>query len=67
MKVYRDSAEIASSFVSTALTLHTDRLGVYTGTNYNNGQITETVLFNSDKSALRTQIETDINTYYSIY
>lgn len=37
------------------------------GSLYHNGGISELILFNTDESANRTAIESDINTHYSIY
>lgn len=42
-------------------------LGVQSGLTYLNGFIQEFIAFNTDESANRTAIESDINTYYSIY
>jgi hypothetical protein len=42
-------------------------LGAQSGTSFLNGHIQEFIAFNTDESANRTAIETNINTYYGIY
>jgi len=39
----------------------------FNGTNHYSGYIHEIILYGSDKSSDRTGIETNINTYYSVY
>jgi len=43
------------------------RIGAQIATNFFAGIVQELVLYSSDQSSNRTGIETDINTYYSIY
>lgn len=56
------TATYTGSYVSTRLTI-----GNASGGAYLNGGIGEIIIFSSDESANRTAIESDINTYYSIY
>jgi hypothetical protein len=52
-----------SSFASDGLRLGAQAFGV----TFLNGTIQELILYNTNESANRTAIETDINTYYAIY
>jgi hypothetical protein len=52
----------AGTWASSAL-----ELGAQGSSTYLNGKIQEVIVFNSDESSNRTAIESDINTYYSIY
>ena len=66
---YKNSNLISTSFVSSGLGSSVNSLGSYgTSTNYTiNGQLQEAIFWNTDQSANRTGIETNINTEYTIY
>ena len=62
----KDGATLTSSYQSSTTT-YFRRIGQANGLWYYAGNISEMVLYPSDKSSDRTGIEGDINTYYSIY
>lgn len=75
--LYLDGAQVASDAVAgnvdfTSVTQH--KIGAITATGgqsigaaFLNGQINEIIVYNTDQSANRTGIETNINDHYSIY
>lgn len=69
VNLYYDSVADASNPLTSALdtTYDYDYFGRYYTTQSLNAYFNEFILFESDQSANRTDIEDDINTYYSIY
>ena len=67
MAMYKNGGVIASSQVATAISLTINAIGIYSGPNYTFGNIQEVIFYNSEQSANRTGIESNINTYYTIY
>jgi hypothetical protein len=66
MSMFKNNNTIASSFTSLVLRTEINRIGRY-GLDYCHGHIQEIVFYNSNQSTNRTGIETNINTYYTIY
>ena len=68
MSMFKNGSTITSSAVSLSLTLSITAIGFY-----NNAslmaycKLQEIVFYNNDQSANRTGIESDINTFYTIY
>jgi hypothetical protein len=68
MAMYKNGGVIASSQVSTTIIMTINSLGQYFGgSSYNFANLQEIVFYNSEQSTNRTGIESNINTYYSIY
>ncbi len=68
MAMYKNGGVIASTQTSTAIIMTINSLGQYFGgSSYNFANLQEIVFYNSEQSANRTGIETNINTFYSIY
>ena len=67
--IYKNGVEIASNFVAFSLSTGINSIGRYANSNQNVAfcSIQETIYYNTDESANRTAIETDINDYYAIY
>ena len=66
MSMFKNNNTIASSFTSLVLRTEINRIGRYLS-DYCHGHIQEIVYYNSNQSTNRTGIETNINTYYTIY
>jgi hypothetical protein len=66
MSMFKNNNTIASSFNSLVLRTEINRIGRY-GFDSCHGHIQEIVFYNSNQSTNRTGIETNINTYYTIY
>jgi hypothetical protein len=66
MSMFKNNNTIASSFTSLVLRLEINRIGRYIS-DYCHGHIQEIVFYNSNQSTNRTGIESNINTFYSIY
>jgi len=66
-----DNGSLATSATSTFTSLASNnvmRFGMrYNNTAFFNGKLQEYVIYTSDQSTNRTAIETNINTFYSIY
>lgn len=67
MKMYKNTSLIASSFVNLSYAASIDSIGSYNGGNFHGGKYQEIVFYNSDQSSNRAGIESNINTFYSIY
>lgn len=67
LTLYRNGASVSglSGAVSGSTTYN--RIGVRNAVSFATGNISEAIYFNSDKSASRTGIESNINSYYTIY
>jgi hypothetical protein len=68
MSMFKNGSTITSSAVSLSLTLSITAIGFYNNASimaYCNLQ--EIVFYNNDQSTNRTGIESDINTFYTIY
>ncbi len=67
LTLYRNGASVSglSGAVSGSTTYN--RIAVRNAVSFATGNISEAIYFNSDKSASRTGIESNINTYYTIY
>jgi hypothetical protein len=68
MAMYKNGGVISSIQASTTIIMTINSLGQYFGgSSYNFANLQEIVFYNSEQSANRTGIETNINTFYSIY
>jgi len=69
MNIFRDGTADASNPLTSSLdnTYDYSYFGRYYNTQSFGGYFSEFILFESDQSSNRTDIESDINTYYSIY
>jgi hypothetical protein len=66
--IFRNSSSLALTNPTVGTTYTINRLGVRDeGAFFLNGTISETIIYTSNQSSNRTGIETNINTYYSIY
>ena len=67
LTLYRNGASVSglSGAVSGSTTYN--RIAVRNAVSFATGNISEAIYFNSDKSASRTGIESNINSYYTIY
>jgi hypothetical protein len=66
-EIYKNSNVVASTFVPFTLATAINAIGAYVGSNFAYCELQEIVFYNSDQSANRTAIETNINDYYAIY
>jgi hypothetical protein len=66
-EIYKNSNVIASSFVNFTLGTEINSIGSYLSGSFPLCELQEIVFYNSDQSANRTGIETNINSYYNIY
>ena len=66
ISMYKNGGVIASSATSATYTPSINNIGKYTSVSTNNA-LQEIVFYNSDQSSNRTGIESNINTFYSIY
>lgn len=66
MSMFKNSNTITSSPAVTVYSTLVDAIGGASG-NFANCNLQEAILYNSDQSANRTGIETNINTFYTIY
>ena len=67
MQMFKNSNTIASSQVSFTLNLTIKNIGQYVFNNWVNGRLQEIVFYNSNQVSNRTGIETNINSFYTIY
>ena len=68
-KLFKNNTEVSTSFVSFSLSTTITAIGRYINSAQQSSfcSIQETVYYNTDESANRVAIETDINNYYSIF
>jgi hypothetical protein len=68
-EIYKNSSIVASSFVTFTIPTLINAIGAYlSNTNFlAQCELQEIVFYNSDQSANRTAIETNINNYYNVY
>lgn len=66
-KMYNNNNEIASTFTSYSLNNIIRYLGNYANSFYTNSNFSEVIFYNSNQSSNRTGINSNINTFYSIY
>ena len=66
MSMFKNSNTITSSPAVTVYSTFMDAIGGASG-NFANCNLQEAILYNSDQSTNRTGIETNINTFYTIY
>ncbi len=66
MSMFKNSNTITSSPAVTVYSTLVDAIGGASG-NFSNSNLQEAILYNSDQSTNRTGIETNINTFYTIY
>ena len=67
MSMFKNGNTIASSQVSISLTMNIKTIGQYFFGDFTNGNLQEIVYYNLNQSSNRTGIESNINTFYSIY
>jgi hypothetical protein len=67
MQMFKNSNTITSSQVSFSLSLNIKNIGQYSGGNWINGNLQEIIFYNSNQVSNRTGIESNINSFYSIY
>lgn len=68
-RIYKNNVEIATTFTPFILNTGISEIGRYNNSNafLTFASLQETIYYNTDQSANRTAIETNINTYYGIY
>jgi len=66
MSIFKNGSAITSSSAGLVYSTLVDSIGGASG-NFSNSNLQEAVLYNSDQSANRTGIESNINTFYTIY
>ena len=66
MSIFKNGNTIASSALSASYTPSINNIGKYTSVSTNNA-LQEIVFYNSEQSSNRTGIESNINSFYSIY
>jgi hypothetical protein len=68
MSMFKNGNTISSSATNFSITMKANTIGVYSFTGNNcHGHLQEIIFYNSSQSSNRTGIESNINTYYSIY
>jgi len=68
MSMFKNGNTISSSATNFSITMKANTIGVYSFTGNNcYGHLQEIIFYNSSQSSNRTGIESNINTYYSIY
>ena len=67
MSIFKNGNTITSTQVATTIGMTINAMGIYSGPVYAFCNLQEIVFYNSEQSANRTGIETNINTFYSIY
>jgi hypothetical protein len=67
MSIFKNSNTITSVEQSFTSAMACNAIGNYLNIAFTNGNIQEIVFYNSEQSANRTGIETNINTFYTIY
>ena len=66
MSMFKNGGAITSSTAALVYSTLVDSIGAASGF-FSNSNLQETILYNSDQSANRTGIESDINTFYTIF
>ena len=66
MSMFKNGNTLSSTFTSTSLNVNINALGLYS-TFYAYCELQEIVFYNSEQSANRTGIETNINSFFTIY
>jgi hypothetical protein len=66
MSMFKNSNTISSSFISLTSDTKTNVIGAHS-TGLTLGSLQEVIFYNSNQSSNRTGIETNINTFYTIY
>jgi hypothetical protein len=66
-KMYKNSNEISSNFVSLSLSQNIQSIGRYLTSFYGTCRLQEIIYYNTAQESNRTGIETNINDFYSIY
>jgi hypothetical protein len=66
MSMFKNGSAITSSTAGIVYSTLVDSIGAASG-NFANCNLQETILYNSDQSTNRTGIESDINTFYTIF
>lgn len=68
MTAFLNGASVNTATLSSGIeTGFTDGIGAVNGANFLDGFLQEIIIYNSDQSANRTGIESNIDTYYDIY
>jgi hypothetical protein len=65
--IVRNGSELANTFIAETLTATLNRIGRLSNTTLSSGSYQEIIFWNSAQYANRSAIETNINTFYSIY
>jgi hypothetical protein len=65
-KTFVNQSDLATTLTTLTCLAEINNIGRYAG-NYTNGNLQEVIFYNSDQSTNRTGIESNINTFYSIY
>ena len=66
MSMFKNGSTIASSATTLIYSTILDSIGGASG-NFSNSNLQEAIFYNSDEATNRTGIESNINTFYSIY
>ena len=66
MSMFKNGSTITSSSAVTVYSTIVDSIGGASG-NFSNSNLQEAILYNSDQASNRTGIESNINTFYTIY
>ena len=66
MSMFKNGSAITSSTAALVYSTLVDSIGAASGF-FSNANLQETILYNSDQSTNRTGIESDINTFYTIF
>lgn len=67
MSIFKNGNTITSTQNATTIGMTINAIGVYSGPAYAFCNLQEIVFYNSNQSTNRTGIETNINTFYSVY
>ena len=66
-RIYKNNVEVPTTFVPFAVSTGINSIGRYNNSFVSYCSIQETIYYNTDESANRTAIETDINNYYTVF
>jgi len=67
MSMYKNNSLISSNFVSLSLTITVNQIGRYATSFYMNGNLQEALIWATNQSSNRANIETAINSFYNVY
>lgn len=67
LTLFRNGSSVTGLSGSVSGSTTYNRIGVRNGSNFANGNISEAIFYPSNKSSDRTSIESNINTYYTIF